>query len=263
MKNIIKISILIILIPAGALAVGIDVDEDIRSNYSLISEEMCHSALQYKLSDSFADSQKKYNDKMSCVFESAFVTATNQLNKEFKDKFFNKIFDPHVDVKLRNREILGTECRDDDLAKTFQAQKEAGYKTLCEVDGRSSVSEKNYSACRVSEVVWNEYCAYQEYLRWKDADRSVVNEFSDTDFNDNQRWNQYRNIEQTRYVNEVTVSARILEETLQQYQVFVQEYRLNLWQLVITEALKVTRAQLKLAAKAISTWPIKFPRASQ
>ncbi len=254
----------LLILPTSVWGVSIDIDEDIREKYPLVSREMCHSSIEYKLKIPFDEAQKKYNNKMSCIFESAFVTATNQLNAEFRKKFFSKIFDPSIyDLNLPQRNITEKGCQSDDLAQTFRSQKENGYKTLCEVDGRSSVAETPYSACRVSEVVWNELCAYQEYLRWKATDRSIVNEFSEKLENDKHHWNQYQNIERTKYGTEVRISTRILEETLTQYQIFIQEYRLHLWQKVIAEALKVTRIQLKLAAQAISKWPIKFPRATQ
>ncbi len=267
----------------SSLILAADYSKEVRTAYSDNIKEMCHASVEYDLDMSFEDikvndsdyrsegtenigskngAKVLYNKTMECLFESAFVKATNDINKDFNKIFKNiKFKSPDSIVyKPKDLKMKNINCGEDEIAKIFETQVNNGYKTLCKIDGRKSSVEEVYSACRVAEVAFNEFCAYQEYLLWKQSDESMRIESEKISSKEKffSKWNN-KNI---KYNKELNLSYEILLETLEQFHTYVQNYRISLWEKVIDNALIVTRRKLSLIREAIFTWPIKFHNAA-
>ncbi len=249
---------------------ALDYTNELRTAYSDNIKEICHASVEYDLDMQFENyegedgAKTKYNKTMECLFESSFVRATNDMNKDFNEKFFqNKqgMFDFVGDETYKTEDLdKPSDCSEKEIDDIFEAQVENGYKTLCKVDGRKSTVEEVYSSCRVAEVAFNEFCAYQEYLLWKQTDETIRKEsdtssrtaFFQTD------WNQ----RVYEYNKEIDISYTVLLETLEQFHTYAQNYRMHLWEKVIDNALIVTRTKIGLIKDAIDKWPVKFHNAA-
>ncbi len=248
------------------------IEKEDRAQYSDIVREMCHSAADYNLDDPWLalGAQKgvkaQYDERMACFFESAFVTATNEMNKSFSEQFFNKIFMPAIPYTVYKPKdlTLPASCENSSftLQATITAQQNNGYKTLCVVDGRDSTVERPYSSCHVAEAAWNEFCSYQEYLFWKQQDGTLLQEFRARGGRIVVDWTEYWRNTIRDHSEERDQAERLLTDTLETYLTYERDYRLNLWQKVIEQGLIVTRAKLQLIRTAVEKWPAKFHNAT-
>lgn len=261
--------LVLFLLPSVGYALGDTIDEGVRHMYLPTVNAMCHSSTEYTLDMPFEvlkgteGVKDKYNKKMECLFESAFVKATNDMNTDFRNDFFSKIFDPKDPYEPEDRSMKTSDCDGMKIDEIFQKQRKNGYETLCKIDGRTSTVETLYSSCRVAEVAWNEFCAYQEYLIWKQRDGTVYSEFMQRgNVTGQEAFTNYLALEQEKQEKEIADSYRVLWETLEQYHSFMQNYRIDLWENVIIEALKVTQEKYILIRTAIETWSRKFHNAS-
>lgn len=272
-----SIWLVLCIFPSYVYAIGNAIEQSVRDMYLPTINAMCHSSTEYTLDMPFEELEEEegvkdlYDKKMVCLFESSFVKATNDMNTEFKNDFFGKIFDPQNPYVPVDRKMKTTDCGEMELNKIFQKQRQNGYETLCKIDGRTSTIETPYSSCRVAEVAWNEFCAYQEYLVWKKQDETLFLEFRKrgeaSDSNEYIPSGEYFNStylpdERVKYSREIENSYRILSESLEQYHTFEPNYRIYLWENVIIESLKVTREKYTLIRKALETWSKKFHNAS-
>ncbi len=254
-----------ILLIFNQIVFALDYSEDVRNTYTENIKQMCHASVEYNLdlpfdstdNEDYNTAKFKYNETMECLFESAFTEATNRMNKDFNDKFFKQIFDFKNSDKVYQTKDLDkpTNCKEKGIDDLFEAQVENGYKTLCKIDGRKSTVEEIYSSCRVAEVAFNEFCAYQEYLLWKQTDETIRKE-SKVISKESHFLNVFN--KKVEYDNEIDLSYRILFQTLEQFHTYVQNYRLHLWEKVIEDALIVTKRKFGLIKEAIYKWPIKF-----
>lgn len=239
--------------------------DEIRQEYLPLVDEMCHSFMLneiaaggHVLDAEYPVVREKYHEVMACVFETAIVDATNEMNEEFREIFavLGTGYDP------KDRELKGPCGAYHYETAVYKVQKDLGYKTLCiREDNEEALVNKLYSACHVSEIALNEYCGYQEYLKWKPLDRSIEAEFKilmkgiPQESGDSQG---YRGGQFAIMEVENERSLRTLESTLKQYHEFEQAYRLHLWKVVLVESLKLIQEKSSIVRNAMERWFPKF-----
>ena len=269
MKKLIIGFILVLMVPVPSQAAFQFLSEEIRNTYMPLVREICHSFTLEEASGGanildipYADVRLMYHEVMACVFETAIVDATNETNKDFEE-IFTILGTGYVP---KDRALIGP-CGGLHFQETvYKKQEELGYKTLClREDNEKALVNKPYSSCHISEIAFNEFCGYQEFLDWKAYDRSLKTEFDLLTEGTSQGLgdsNSFREAQKDIMSKEAQRSFRIMEETLQQYHEFVQSYRLHLWKVVMIETLKLVQSKSSLVQNAFEIWYVKFYNAA-
>ena len=283
MNNYLKLFCILAFIQFSSIPLGeARLDDSVRDSFPLIVDQLCHASVKYKLDDrletvevtdvetgeteTVLGAKDRYNKAMSCIFEQGVVKTYNSLNQDFEIKFLESLsqkqnFGKPLEVKTEGCEAMGSYFRKQTMTPTSNA-----YISECVVDERDSVVEKDYSICRITETVFNEFCAYQEFLEWKKDDDTILTEFNTDTVAEKYKLNDQPGKHKNKVVKiletERVLAKKVLEESLLRYQEFEQSYRMHLWNKLFFEGVEVLRLKLAKIRKAIYKFPAKFHNAA-
>ena len=248
------------LIPNITTATTFELEPQFRENFSNIVKELCYSAIEYKVDDSFIEKQAEYQQTINCLFNDGYYQVNKNVNKKVKKQVSAAARSHRFELP----EMTSAEqCDQKTLADIQGIQTQTrGFVSRCE-DVTDNVRD-SYSSCRMTETVLLERCGYEKFLLAKQHD-----------FNSFKREHpQYKNISnkitrlafdqaKSRYQRERNTSQQALREMLELYRQYEQTYRNYSWlRLIESELLETTQLFTALYRK-IFTFPDKFVRAQR
>ena len=235
-----------------------DVDDELRDQFQEMTtkSKLCHASKGYSLDTKYEEARDAYHKLMNCMFNDAMQKSVNKMHADFR-----KTLSTVTQRNARVLEDLSFETDGCSLEKVQAEQKGNGYESLCETEGDNPTIDKNYSSCHVAEAAMNEFCGYQEYLKWKTLDyKSFEKEYPAEDFNqDYLEQGTAKSDERVKaYDGELKKEQKALEEMVLRYQKWEQSYRMHMWFVAILDSLKETKRMLNELKVAVYQFPDKF-----
>lgn len=231
-------------------------NQETKNNFPEFIKNHCTPSLEYTLSLPIKEAQARYHKHINCIFNQGMqqMVATN--HQEFRPHFA----EAQSDQTLEDINFAG-ECS---LEEVFATQKENGFQTQCEFAEGDSLIENPHSACRITEIVTNEFCAYQEYWAIKMEDDSGRQNRMKEESKDTNASSALQGLEgqDRHYQTEMIKSEEILWNMIRRYKEFETAHRLHLWYTLQRDHLQQTQKFLYQIRTAIQSWPSKFINAA-
>ncbi|MDH3324519.1 MAG: hypothetical protein OEL89_02690 [Candidatus Peregrinibacteria bacterium] len=271
-KNIIKI-LPIFLVCFFPRLVFADLDTEFRKNFADIVENFCHSGIDYDLDRDFTEVRAEFHATINYVFNDAISKSTNASNDQAKDAFSDKTLPSPLQKITFDSSCVADEdghtppdCHT--LDQLISKQKSNGLESNCKDTGYKSV-ESSYSACKVAETVWTEFCGYEKFIWAKKRDDT-------TDFKEIEKLIQSEELNgvyidfldtkkeklDVAYDFEMKKSREAVLQMIQLYQKFEQNYRIHSLLVVVYEEFLKTKEKLKELLDGVQKWPKKFRNSS-
>ncbi len=235
-----------------------------------VENEVCFSAHSYSLSMTVEKASDHFHDNMQCFFDSASKELTGSLNKSFRSRF--QAVHSERELMLVNEDLTGCQSKKTDKILTakkvisIQKQKKQarGFESGCENEKGTGSLTNPYSSCTVTEAALNELCAYQEYLHFKQNNRSL-NQEAKEEGREVVPLNtiNYQEENQDFAEAEKTIAQSAVLNAITHYNQFESSYRFELWQTLLYDTYLVTRSKLKIIKTAVDKWPAKFHNAAR
>ena len=264
MKKIIFVLGVVLL--AGIVPAHAELPSKMRDNFSDIVKEYCHSSIQYSLEDSLGtwDGEKwseegkaqEFHTTVGCIFDSALQELTEQSKFEVQS---SKSFGSGGGKQLLAETFVPTgDCQPKFLSVTQGTQEANFFESLCKSD-TPEISQE-YSSCRVTETILNEWCGYDLFLFAKEKDEESFykqNHFSSRE----EMTSQFRS-EQSHLREERVRAEQAVMDTLQWYQETESAVRQSMWILVLQEQLRPIQEDWAKLRSALGTFVDKFLNAA-
>ncbi len=260
-KIFITISLFSVFIPITKA----ELSDKFRDNFSNIVQELCHNSNleMYELERDVPEVSEEYHKLQNDIFKDAFSSSVKRTNKQ-KNRNFSKDL-PELEDWLKD-----VEFKSDVNVKSIQAmQTQEGFETQCEdklLDSDTMFLDE-VIACRVTETVLNEFCAYEKFLWAKIRDdETLFKTVRKRKENSELLSEQQSKIDETiknEFRNELNKARQALIDTLYLYQKFEQSYRIHAQLVVLQNQLTKTRDWLgQNYLPAFSLFPDKFINAA-
>jgi len=248
-KRLMVLPILYLTLVSGGQA--IEVEQAVFEAFTDQVKQVCHTEANYDINLNIDEIQPYYDERMACLFSGATQTFFADANEGFQVHLERL----QSDYQLSSVESVGEGCFSDIVA----AQVSQGYDSLCQVSGNGAATEA--SLCQVAETAWNEFCAYQEYVYFKQREEILIQSCEEAGGLLNER--QQCLLRQQQQLNSnLALSKKVLTETLHRYQSNTEAWAHHGWLVVITEVLENTNRRLDIIRRALVKWPNKFLNAA-
>lgn len=272
-RNILYIILLLLSIPSAA---GFELDENFRNNLNPIINELCHSSIQYVITDTVETKTTEYNQLINCLVNESLEKSTVSWNR-FAEKQASESAKKNIKFQKFDR-------TDKDLCKekrytlehvqTAQQQKPEtsdtdGFKSICRESG--GFAAKRFSACQLAETTQIERCGQQLFLLAKANDFKsfrAEQKFAQASIiptaHANRQLYQIQNNfsgAQTNYYQEIYASETALTETLEFVRQYQKNYHQHIWWQIFNQESKVIFTQTKKIAVALFTF-VRFVNAT-
>ncbi len=238
-----------------------ELSDKFRDNFPDIVRELCHNSNpeMYELTRSVEEVSAEYQTLQNGIFTDAFSQSMNRTNKQ-KDRRFSQDL-PDLYLWLKNAEFTS-----ETSVKLIQsAQVVNDFETQCDdklSDSRGTFLD-GFIACRVTETVLNEFCAYEKFLWAKIRDdKTLLETVRERNAGSellSEEQSSTDKILKNEFQHELDKSRRGVWDTLYLYQKFEQNYRVHA-QLVVLQN-QLIKAKQRFGKKylpAFDLFPTKF-----
>lgn len=264
MKKIIFVLGVVLL--AGIVPVHAELPSKMRDNFSDIVKEYCHSSVQYSLEDSLGtwDGEKwseegkaqEFHTAVGCIFDTALQELTEQSKIEVQE---DKAFGAGGAKQLFTETFVPKgDCQPKFLSVTQGTQEANLFESLCKSD-TPEISQE-YSSCRVTETVLNEWCGYDLFLYAKMQDEESF--YKQNHFFSREDMSAQFRSEQSRLREERIRAEQAVMDTLQWYQETESAVRQSMWLSALLQKLDATQEDWAKLRSALGTFVDKFLNAA-
>ncbi len=241
-----------------------ELSDDFRDNFTDIVKELCHNSNpeMYALERSVEEVSAEYQILQNGLFNDVFSRSMQRTNKQ-KDRQFAQDL-PELEFWLKDAEFTS----DVPVSSIQSAQVKNGFETQCDdklMDSQSMFLD-GITACRVTETVLNEFCAYEKFLWAKTRDDKTLLQ-TVREQNEQNEGKELRPEDQSKtdeilkneFQYELDKTRRAVWDTLYLYQKFEQNYRVHAQIVVLQNQLNKAKEWLgKKYLPAFSLFPEKF-----
>lgn len=273
-------------------------DPNDKTDRGLINN-LCHSATDYRLlewtetdivedlyatednrSVRFRDASTRFHTQNSCLIESAKKLAVTSINLQAKDMAETQFGTRSVPELLDPEEVFPPrpECDGTNITSFQKAQRDSRTAaevnvTICDAEGDFPTTQAEFSACRVTEALTAEMCAYGLWLELSAADTlgtgreylyetlrasDTVKTEQEIIFTLNEALVQFEQQTRQRNQNELETARKLLEMALRDYEAFTHGYRRHAALQVLRVGIEKTTAEVNGLASQIETFPGQF-----
>ncbi|MCF7830909.1 hypothetical protein K9M41_02860 [Candidatus Gracilibacteria bacterium] len=259
MRKFISVLVLVgyyIIICQTALA---KVDENFRKGFPELVKNLCASTIDFDLDNDFASTKDIFHYRVNCLFNDAMTESVKGINKEVTDIFGAELW--ALDAPPEERaECQGMLNETQGIQQNIRLQNDLP-PTICDITDEYDTVKVSYSACRVAETVWSEWCGYQKYLWAKKKDDQSLFKTKAGQTLEDLGTAQNTLVEEINQETDKTHQA--LLDTIFFYQTFEQDYRLHAWLVSIKQGLYLANSKIEVLQWIIKTWPDKFINAQR
>jgi hypothetical protein len=251
---------------AGIAPAYAELPSKMRDNFSDIVKEYCHSTVLYDIEDVLGtwDGEKwseegkayEFHKTVGCLFDSALQELTEQSKFEVQGA---KSFSGGGKQLLVETFIPKGDCLPQFLSVTQGTQEANEFVSQCEKSETPEISQE-YSSCRVSETVLQEWCGYDLFLYAKMQDEESF--YKQKYFLSREEMAARFAEEKDRLDEERIYAEKTVMDTLQWYQEAESATRQTFWVVALTEELDFIQRDWGKLRSALGTFVDKFLNAA-
>jgi hypothetical protein len=223
--------ILLLLISSNSFA--FQLDENFRKNLTPIIRELCHSSIEYNITDTVAEKKTEYQTTINNVIKDTLIQISNHHNRRATEKKTSKNGNFQLDLPQINDTRSDQEKQDQSLNNLKTQQKY--FDTQCPKIAEGSSQPKSYS-CLLTESTLIEYCGYRFFLLAKTNDFISFKQEQKKlrpNINNNSQIQNLFGTAQYNYQQEIQAAETALVETLEFVRQHEKTYhQITWWELV-------------------------------